>query len=221
MRKSLCDGKRLYQITDKKMFLQTKGYAEKLMNFSSFNKMMKEKPSSLLMKVLVFILVVGIIVLLLPWTQNIQSVGNVSTINPSQRPQNINSIIAGRIETWYVQDGQVVKAGDTLLKISEVKEEYLDSSLLERTALQVKAKNEAVVFYNQKADMANLQQSALNQSLGLKLDQTENKLKQYKLQIQSDSMAYMAAKNQFDISKEQLNRQRQLFDAGCWLLRCF
>ncbi len=196
------------------MFLQTKGYAEKLMGFPSFNKMMKEKPSSLLMKVLVFVLALSVIVLVLPWTQNIQSVGNVSTINPGERPQNINSIIAGRIEKWYVQDGQLVKAGDTLLKISEVKEEYLDSSLLERTALQVKAKNEAVVFYNQKADMANQQQSALNQSLRLKLDQTENKLKQYKLQIQSDSIAYIAAKNQYNISREQLNRQQQLFDAG-------
>ncbi len=196
------------------MFLQSKAHFNKLMDFKSFSKTMAEKPSNKVTKIFLFGLLFSAVVLALPWTQNIKSTGMVSTISPNQRPQEINSIIAGRIEKWHIQDGQKVNKGDTLLEISEVKEEYLDGSLLERTNDQVEAKKEAIIFYGQKADMATRQQAALNQSLAYKLEQTKNKLQQYTLQLQSDSMAFIAANNQLNISKEQLDRQNQLFDAG-------
>lgn len=196
------------------MFLQTKTHYDKLMGFESFSKTIADKPSNQLIKIFIFAFICSVVVLLLPWTQNIKTVGTVSSISPNQRPQEVNSVIAGRIEKWHIQDGQKVKKGDTLLQISEVKEAYLDGALLERTGEQVAAKNEAISFYSQKAEMASQQQSALNQSLAFKLEQTKNKLKQYTLQILSDSMSFVAATTQFKISTEQLERQKQLFDAG-------
>ncbi|HET8830100.1 MAG TPA: biotin/lipoyl-binding protein [Pelobium sp.] len=184
------------------------------MSFKSFSKTIVDKPSNTLTKLFVLAFLSGVIVLLLPWTQNIKSTGTVSSIRPNQRPQQVNSIIAGRIEKWYIRDGQKVEKGDTLLKISEVKEEYLDNSLLERTRDQLNAKIDAIEFYGQKADMATQQELALNESMALKLEQTQNKLKQYTLQLESDSMNYVAANNQFNISTEQLNRQKQLYAAG-------
>ncbi|MBU2045546.1 MAG: HlyD family secretion protein, partial [Bacteroidetes bacterium] len=153
-------------------------------------------------------------ILFLPWTQNIQSKGNVASLNPDQRPQQINSIISGRIAKWYIQDGQKVNKGDTILKISEVKEDYLDENLLERVDDQINAKSEAIDFYKKKANTANEQQKALTSGLDFKLDQLRNKLKQYNLQVQSDSVSFVAAQNQFRISTEQLNRQKKLFDEG-------
>ncbi len=196
------------------MFLQSKTHYTKLMGFESFQKTMSEEPSNKVTKIFLFGFLFAAVVLALPWTQNIKSTGMVSTISPNQRPQEINSIIAGRIEKWYIQDGQKVNKGDTLLVISEVKEEYLDGSLLERTDDQVQAKNEAIAFYGQKAEMATRQQTALNQSLEYKLEQTKNKLQQYRLRVQSDSVAFVAATNQLKISTEQLDRQNQLYDAG-------
>ena len=55
-----------------------------------------------------------VLCLFLPWTQNIQSKGKVTTVNPGQRPQSIESTIAGRIEKWYVREGQFVKIDDLL-----------------------------------------------------------------------------------------------------------
>ncbi|HEX7367713.1 MAG TPA: HlyD family efflux transporter periplasmic adaptor subunit [Pelobium sp.] len=184
------------------------------MDFKSFSKMMADKPSNQITKIFIFVFALAIIILLLPWTQNIKTIGSVSSISPNQRPQEVNSVISGRIEKWYIQDGQKVNKGDTLLQISEVKEAYLDSALLDRTQDQVVAKEEAITFYNQKANMASQQQTALNQSLAFKLEQTKNKLQQYTLQVQSDSMSFVAAKTQLKIATEQLDRQKQLFDAG-------
>ncbi|MFC5283462.1 HlyD family secretion protein [Pedobacter alpinus] len=196
------------------MFLQSKTHTDKLMKFGSFGKMMISKPSNILFKVFLWLLGFATIVLLLPWTQNVQSIGTVSSISPNQRPQQINSIIPGRIIKWYIRDGQRVNKGDTLLQISEIKEEYLDESLLERVDEQINAKGEAVEFYKQKAGTANQQEDALVSALGFKMDQLRNKLGQYILTVQSDSMAYNAAISQLKISTEQQIRQQQLYDAG-------
>ena len=195
------------------MFLESKTHIAKLMEFNSFERIVAQRPSKKLAKIFIISFVVFVIIMLLPWTQNIQSEGSVSTISPNQRPQQINSIIAGRIEKWYIQDGQVVQKGDTLLQISEVKEEYLDPSLLTRVSEQIKAKSEAIEFYDQKANTASLQQSALNIALRFKLEQLQNKLQQYTLQVQSDSISFVAATNQLKISTEQLERRKQLFAA--------
>jgi pyruvate/2-oxoglutarate dehydrogenase complex dihydrolipoamide acyltransferase (E2) component len=53
----------------------------------------------------------------------------VTTLKPNQRPQSIQSVISGRIENWYVQEGDFVKQ-DTILFISEIKEDYMDPNLV-------------------------------------------------------------------------------------------
>nr|HPI00112.1 biotin/lipoyl-binding protein [Chitinophagaceae bacterium] len=63
-------------------------------------------------------------ILFLPWTQNIKAKGTITSLYQEQRPQNINSPIPGKIVRWYVKEGDVVKKGDTILQISEIKEDY-------------------------------------------------------------------------------------------------
>ena len=87
----------------------------------------EQKNSGKVLKRLLFIFSgVILIILFLPWTQNIQTKGKVTTLNPGQRPQSIEATIAGRIDKWYVREGQFVKKGDTIMQISEVKSEYFD-----------------------------------------------------------------------------------------------
>lgn len=165
-------------------------------------------------KWIVAIIILFVITLCLPWTQNIQSDGQISTLNPQQRPQQINSIIAGRIAEWYVKDGDVVKKGDTLLRITEIKDDYLDPSQLNRVDEQIDAKTASIDFYQNKAAATSSQSEALNNSKRLKLSQVVNKIKQYTLVVQADSMAYIAAESQLKIASQQLRRQQQLYDAG-------
>lgn len=48
-----------------------------------------------------------LIILFLPWTQNVSGKGYVTTLMPEHRPQTIQSPIPGKIEKWYVQEGGV------------------------------------------------------------------------------------------------------------------
>jgi multidrug efflux pump subunit AcrA (membrane-fusion protein) len=59
------------------------------------------------------LLILFIIILFLPWTQNVRSTGKVTTLQQNQRPTEINAIIAGRVVKWHIKEGDFVKKGDT------------------------------------------------------------------------------------------------------------
>jgi len=102
-----------------------------------------------------------IIALFLPWTQNIQAKGYVTTLLPEQRPQAIQSVISGRLENWFVREGDFVNAGDTIVHLSEVKSEYFDPDLIARTSEQVDAKSQSITSYDAKVKALGNQYKAL------------------------------------------------------------
>ena len=158
--------------------------------------------------------ILGILTLFLPWTQNIISQGQVTTLTPEHRPQTIQSQIPGRIEAWYVKEGDFVKKGDTILKISEVKSDYFDDRLIERTNDQIEAKTASTLAYQEKVDALQRQIQALKNEQLLKLEQAKNKLVQSKLKVKSDSIDLEAAKTNSNIAKRQYDRVLALQTEG-------
>ena len=154
------------------------------------------------------------LILFLPWTQNVSGSGSVTTLKPNQRPQTIHSAIAGRIEKWYINEGDYVEKGDTILFISEIKEDYLDPNLIENTGNQVKAKESAVESYENKVKALGMQMNAIQSEKNLKYKQAQNKLKQAYLKIQSDSIDFEAAKTQLKIAQTQFTRSINLNKEG-------
>lgn len=154
------------------------------------------------------------VILFLPWTQNIQSRGNVTALNPGERPQTIHSTIPGRIEKWYVNEGQFVPEGDTIVFISEIRETFFDPELLNRMRMQIAAKEGAVKSYMEKVEALDNQIRALQENLQLKLKQAENKVKQAALRVTSDSIELQAAKNNYEIADKQFKRQQELYEQG-------
>jgi len=165
-------------------------------------------------KFLIVFAVIGFIVLFLPWTQNISGQGQVTTLKPDQRPQTIQSQIPGRIEQWFVQEGDYVKKGDTILRISEIKSDYFDDRLVERTGDQIKAKSSSVVAYGGKVEALNRQISALREEQKLKLEQARNKLLQAQLKVKSDIIDFEATKTNIRIAETQFQRVVTLQSEG-------
>ncbi|PKV49707.1 multidrug resistance efflux pump [Aquimarina sp. MAR_2010_214] len=155
-----------------------------------------------------------IIVLFLPWTQNVSGNGYVTTLTPDQRPQTIQSPIPGRIEKWHVKEGDYVTKGDTIIFISEIKTEYQDPRLVERTNQQREAKSRSVVSYQEKIKALKGQVTALINERTLKLSQAKNKLKQTRFKVKSDSVDFQAAKTNLDIAQKQYNRTVMLQNEG-------
>lgn len=165
-------------------------------------------------KILLWMLLGAFLFLFLPWTQNIRSQGFVTALRPDQRPQTVHTIIAGRIEKWYVAEGDFVHKGDTVLLVSEIKDDYFDPQLLERTQMQVDAKIMSAFSYSEKVKAIEIQIEAMRQNNILRVEQATNRLRMAELQVISDSIRFEQAKVNFKIGEEQLKRAEKLFQEG-------
>jgi multidrug efflux pump subunit AcrA (membrane-fusion protein) len=150
----------------------------------------------------------------LPWTQNIKSNGNITTLKQEHRPQKINSPIPGKINKWYVKEGDFVKEGDTILQLTEIKEEYLDPNLIPRTQSQVEAKNESIIYYQGKIRVTDMQIENLKQAKKLKIEQLQNKLTQLDNKLAGEKAELIANENETTLLKDQYERQLTMYKQG-------
>lgn len=141
-----------------------------------------------------------LIVLFLPWQQNIRGTGKVTALSPGNRPQTIETVIAGRIQNWKVQEGQFVRKGDTIAIISEVKEKYFDPKMLDRLREIIRSKESSLESKNLKAQ-------ALKRQIGALQDGMRNKMEQTKAKLEAEEVRFNNAKNQYE-------RNKKLFEAG-------
>tara|TARA_B110000503_G_scaffold63503_1_gene100194 strand:+ start:2363 stop:3646 length:1284 start_codon:yes stop_codon:yes gene_type:complete len=163
---------------------------------------------------LIITLLLSVLILFLPWTQTIRSKGYITTLKPNQRPQTVQSVIGGRIEKWYVQEGDFVNKGDTVMFLSETKDDYFDPNLLSRTEAQIASKEQSVGAYMANVKALDRQADALVATKRLKLQQGQNYIMQARLAIQSDSMDVQAVTLQNETAQNQLKRMEELYEKG-------
>ncbi len=186
----------------------------RLNDYAAFRQTGISKAHRMMTRWLLALMGIFVLFLLLPWTQNIQSKGKVTTLRPEQRPQVIPSPIDARIERWYVREGQLVKKGDTIVFMSEIKADYLDPELVPRTQQQVDAKEGAIDSYQDKVAALNDQIANMETQLQLKQQQLRRKLEQMDFKIAADAADLAQAIIQDSIAKIQYQRAQNLFEKG-------
>ncbi len=185
-----------------------------LEEYNSFKQVRKSRVKRLNLIMTGSLLIGLCLIMFLPWTQNITAKGFVTTRLPEQRPQAIHSVIAGRLEKWHVREGDFVNKGDTIVYISEVKSEYFDPDLIQRTTEQILAKQKSVTAYQQKVQALESQYQALEESLKLKRKQIKNKIVQAKNKIKIDSIDLIAFQTNLEIAENQVKRIQELYNKG-------
>lgn len=180
----------------------------------SFKKVYKIQKKGNVKKWLYGMLLLLVLAMFLPWTQNIRAKGTITTLRQEQRPQELNTIIGGRAIKWYVKEGDFVKEGDTILQLGEVKVDYLDPKLLSRTQQQIDAKQQSIEGYKSKAGTAATQTAALLQGQLLKLASLDNKLLQQQFKVASDSTDLIAVKNELTVYQRQIDAAKLMLDSG-------
>jgi multidrug resistance efflux pump len=138
----------------------------------------------------------------------------VTTLNPFDRPQNIQTLVDGRIAEWYVKEGDIVNTGDTILILTEAKEEYLDPAILVNTKEQQRAKLRSADAYMTKGKFLNEQIVALKDYQQSKLSQLRIKRQQLDLEITTNELELEAAKTYAQNAENQLNRMEQMYQKG-------
>lgn len=177
--------------------VQKKMPQEKLYSLRSLDTPLAGK---ILARWLMIIFSLFFIILFLPWQQNIRGSGKVTALSPSNRPQTIETVIAGRIQIWKIKEGQFVNKGDTIALISEVKEKYFDPQFLQRLQQVITAKEQSLKSKDLKAKALQRQISALEDGMRTKIAQSKAKL-------EAEEVKFNNFKNQYD-------RNKKLFEAG-------
>lgn len=152
-----------------------------------------------------FLALVG--ALFLPWQQYVTGKGTLSALRPQDRPQTVPAAIAGRIEEWFVAEGQFVTRGTPLVRISEVKEKFLDPRLVDRLGEQVEGKRDAVEAKMRQVIALDSQVIQLQRALVLSVEQGTNKIREYEA-------AYDAALQDSTIAADRLRRRAELVREG-------
>lgn len=89
-----------------------------------------------LTRVLAWMTVTGIVVTCIilfacPWVQTSGGGGQIVALDPHDRVQGVTALVPGRVERWYVRDGDRVKEGDPIARIADN-----DPNLLARLAAE-------------------------------------------------------------------------------------
>lgn len=150
-------------------------------------------------------ILVGILFLILiftPWQQTSKGYGYITTINPSDRIQNINAPVSGRINKWFVNDSMPVKKGD---KIAEVVDN--DPLILSRLTNEKDAKSRKFEISRIAAETAKIdyerQEDLHKQGLSARKDYEKAKIEYKKLLSEMETAAA-----DLEIVKTKLARQK-------------
>lgn len=160
------------------------------------------------------LIILLVLFLFLPWTQNIKTIGNITTLSQEQRPQKVNSPIPGKISQWKIKEGNFVKKGDTIIILTEIKEDYLDPNLITRTQSQVDAKKGSITYYKGKIGTTEMQIGNLRQAKNYKIQQLDNKISQINNKLEAENAELVANENEVTLLKNQYERQLKMFDEG-------
>lgn len=189
-------------------------YSEHYQHYHSFKLIKEPKLEKAGARWVLGIFILLILITFLPWTQNIRSNGEVTTLKPEDRPQTVHSTIAGRIERWYVAEGEFIEKGDTIITLSETKDQYFDPQLLSRISEQIEAKKGSLAAIKEKYEASGKQIEALRAGLVFSIEKATNKVQQATLKLQSDSIDLVAIKTEYDIAVLQFQRQETLYQQG-------
>jgi len=74
----------------------------------------------------------------LPWVQTAEGQGRVTALDPRDRLQDINALVSGRVDRWYVRDGSEVSAGDPIIRLEDNDPRIVERLESERAAIERK-----------------------------------------------------------------------------------
>ncbi|MEY3370958.1 MAG: hypothetical protein RLZZ361_1628 [Cyanobacteriota bacterium] len=182
------------------------------------NKSLEELKTPIVLKSLAYVsfgvAIFFFMSLFLPWRQTVTGEGQVTVFSPMQRPQTIHSQIDARISKWYVNEGDMVKRGDLLLELEELRPEYLDKNQLPSTTSQrialLEQRNATQRLINsleqQISSLVKVQNVAVP-SAGLSIDQSSDRLK-------ASEQKYLIAQQSLKTAELNFERRKQLFEKG-------
>ena len=150
-----------------------------------------------------------LLMLFLPWLQNISGNGLVTAFHPSDRRQTVDAPIAGVISKWHVQEGSRVKLGDVLLEMTDVDPKFSD-----RLDEQLAANTNKLNAKEQELGSYQLQLQSYQTARDAKVSAATFKRDMARQKVLAATEAIHAAEANLQATQFQLTRMERLLADG-------
>ena len=167
---------------------------------------LKEVRTPRIMRAVFFMLLVAFMALLgfliyVPWVQTTGGSGVVTTLNPNERQQEINALVSGRIEEWYVRDGSQVKRGDQIARIADIDPQLIQRLEAERAQVEIQLQAARNAQATAEIDL-NRMSELFNAGLAARRDFEQ-------AQIRVEEMRGRVAEAQANLNRTEVSLSRQ------------
>jgi biotin carboxyl carrier protein len=81
------------------------------------------------------IVFITLVLTVTPWQQTSMGAGRITAIDPNDRVQYVNAPVQGRINRWFVKDGDKIKAGQPIVEIVDNDPNFVERLKIERDAV--------------------------------------------------------------------------------------
>ncbi|MEL6738743.1 MAG: HlyD family efflux transporter periplasmic adaptor subunit [Pseudomonadota bacterium] len=102
--------------------------------------------------------IAALFLLYVPWVQTTAGRGVVTTLNPNERQQEINALVAGRIDEWFVADGSRVERGDPIARIADIDRNLVDRLRAERAQVEIQLQSAQNALATAQIDLRRMQE---------------------------------------------------------------
>lgn len=156
---------------------------------------------------LLFLLAIAL--LIVPWQQNLPGTGRIVAYTPTERQQNIEAPIDGRVIKWGVREGSRVQAGDLIVELSDN-----DPSLMVRLREERDAVRERLEAARARVGSLEDRIASLSGSRNAAISAATSRSRMARDRLEAASQAVAAAEATQKTSQLNLERQQALYEKG-------
>lgn len=149
-----------------------------------------------------------------PWYQSVIGNGKVIVYAPMERVQQVDAEIPGRLEEWYVIEGQSVKKGDKLGLLRDIDSKFLDPQQIERTGTMLQAYRSKRELNRMRLTNMELQRKAVMQARSAALPAAQQRIEQNRQRLDQGRQTVVLSKQNLETDLLQLERIGTLEQQG-------
>jgi multidrug resistance efflux pump len=139
---------------------------------------------SIMVGALAVLVVLGVLLLFVPWRQSVSGTGEITAFSPDARPRTVEAQISARVQAWQVTEGDVVAPGDTIAVLEDMSTSYMDDRFPERIA-----ESRAGVLRDLRLGTQQARQA---------LSQARQKLRSARARLENASLGLATARTRYD-----------------------
>ncbi len=146
---------------------------------------------------------------LAPWQQNVPGIGRVIAFDPSDRQQDLQAPIHGRIVRWFVREGDHVETGDPIVEIQDNDPDFYARIAEGRTAVESQLR-----IYELQVAQLDGNVAALEEARDRIADEARTDVAQADQRLRAARQRLTAAEASNETAAINLRRVQELFRKG-------